>query len=130
MQVQEGNTRLSAERGGGPLNDIGIYCVNAARYLFGDEPIEVLATRLSGDDPRFAEVDEAISAILRFPDGKVAQFTASFGASDLARYTVVGTRGTLDVENAYEIGAPITHAIDVDGRKRRKRFARRDQVAA
>src|SRR6185503_17486744 len=43
MQVQEGNIRTDAEKGGGPLYDIGIYCINAARYVFQAEPMEVAA---------------------------------------------------------------------------------------
>src|SRR5687767_13762387 len=50
MQVREGNTRVQARRGAGPLFDVGIYCVNAARYLFRSEPLEVLAMRLTGRD--------------------------------------------------------------------------------
>jgi glucose-fructose oxidoreductase len=33
QQVTAGNTRLQGEMGGGPLSDVGIYCINAARYL-------------------------------------------------------------------------------------------------
>ena len=38
QQVREGDTRLDPRVGGGPLPDIGIYCINAARYLFQAEP--------------------------------------------------------------------------------------------
>src|SRR6266542_5711910 len=41
MQVRPGNIRTDKEMGGGTLYDIGIYCINAARYLFRDEPVEV-----------------------------------------------------------------------------------------
>jgi predicted dehydrogenase len=131
MQVNEGNIRLSAEHGGGPLNDIGIYCLNASRYLFREEPVEVTARAFKGDDPRFAEVDEAIAVTLRYGNGKVAQFTASFGAAGLSRYTVVGTKGILDVEDAYEFSSGITHKLKVGEEKpKTKKFAKRDQVAA
>jgi glucose-fructose oxidoreductase len=131
MQVREGNTRLSARRGGGPLHDIGIYCINAARYLFRDEPIEVLAlTGRAHDDPRFSEVDESVSAILRFPGDRIATFVASFGAADVARYEVVGTEGALVVESAYDFAANIQHRVTRAGKTKTKTFARRDQVAA
>ncbi|HXU64815.1 MAG TPA: Gfo/Idh/MocA family oxidoreductase, partial [Polyangia bacterium] len=68
QQVTPGNTRTQRAHAGGPLRDIGIYCINAARYLFRDEPLEV--TALAGTkagDPRFREVDEQVSALLRFP---------------------------------------------------------------
>jgi len=131
MQVREGNSRLQAKLGGGPLNDIGIYCVNAARYLFDDEPTEVLAATYRSDDPRFTEVDESVSAVLRFSNGRSAMFTASFGAADVARYVVVGTKGMLEVENAYEFASPISHTLTTgEKRKQVRRFPKRDQVAA
>ena len=54
MQVKEGNIRVQAERGGGPEWDIGIYCLNAARYVFADEPTQVWATQTNSGDKRFA----------------------------------------------------------------------------
>src|SRR6185503_2516455 len=43
MRVREGNIRTQDEMGGGTLYDIGVYCINAARYLFRDEPTDVVA---------------------------------------------------------------------------------------
>ncbi len=66
--VVEGNIRVQSALGGGTLYDIGIYCINAARYLFQDEPIEVVgASFASADDPRFDGVDEATSAMAASP---------------------------------------------------------------
>ena len=42
------------------------------------------------------------SAILRFPGERLAPFTCSFGAADVASYRIVGTKGDLRVEPAYE----------------------------
>jgi glucose-fructose oxidoreductase len=58
MQVKVGNIRLKKQLGGGSLYDIGIYCINAARYLYRAEPTEVFAYSARNDDPRFREVDE------------------------------------------------------------------------
>lgn len=102
MQVQEGNIRLRRETGGGTLWDIGIYCINGARYLFRDEPEEVFAYTANNGEKRFREVDEMTSAILRFPRQRLASFTCSFGASDVAAYQVVGTKGDVRVDPAYE----------------------------
>src|SRR5918994_451115 len=68
MQVKEDNIRLKRELGGGTLYDIGVYCINAARCLFQAEPSEIHAFSIKGKDPRFREVDEMTSAILRFPE--------------------------------------------------------------
>jgi len=56
QQVEGGNTRLDEDLGGSPLLDIGIYCINAARYLFRAEPTEVMAFAASRDQERFREV--------------------------------------------------------------------------
>ena len=131
MQIKDGNTRVQARRGGGPLYDIGIYCINAARYLFRTEPVEVTALRFAGRDPRFASTDEAFSVSLRFPDERVAQFTCSFGAADRSTYTLVGTDGFLTLDNAYEYAADemTLHVTGPHGEKTR-RFPKRDQIAA
>lgn len=130
MQVRSGNVRTLPRRGAGPLYDIGIYCLNAARYLFRAEPIEVSAMKLAGRDPRFAAVDEAFAVILRFPQDRVAQFTCSFGAHDRAHYQVIGTEGFLTLDNAYEYATEMRlHVEGKHGPKSRK-FTKRDQIAA
>jgi glucose-fructose oxidoreductase len=67
QQVTPGNSRLREENGGGPLYDIGVYCINAVRYLFRAEPEEVLAYSSTSKDRRFREVEEMSAAIMRFP---------------------------------------------------------------
>ena len=97
QQVTANNVRVTepVSRGGGPVYDMGVYCINAARYLFGAEPTKVLALSASNPERRFQKVDEMMSAILHFPDERLASFTCSFGAADISRYTVVGTKGLL-----------------------------------
>ncbi len=130
MQVREGNIRTQPRRGSGPLFDIGIYCVNAARYLFRAEPIEVSATRLSGRDARFMCVDEAYAVTLRFPQERVAQFTCSFGAADRASYQVVGTEGFMTLDNAYDYAAEMKLRIEGKHGSKARTFTKRDQIAA
>lgn len=130
MQVRPGNIRTDREKGGGTLYDIGIYCINAARYLFGDEPIEVFAfSSANRNDPRFEEIDEMTGAVLRFPNDRLATFATSFGASDVATYRILGTRGDLQVEQAYEYAMPVSHYLTVEGEKRKRTFPKRDQFA-
>lgn len=130
MQVKEGDIRLKRETGGGTLYDIGIYCINAARYLFRDEPLEVLAASGNSGDERFSEVDEATSAVLRFPNGRLASFTTSFGAADVSSYRLIGTEGDLRVDPAYEYVGKLTHYLTREGKMRKRVFAKRDQFAA
>jgi predicted dehydrogenase len=127
MQVREGDIRVRRQTGGGTLYDIGIYCINAARYLFREEPYEVMALTSAGRDPRFREVEEMTAAILRFPDDKLATFTVSFGASDTAVYRVVGSRGHVLLEQAYEYAMPIRLTSLLNGREQKRSFPVRDQ---
>jgi predicted dehydrogenase len=95
QQVAEGNVRLKKELGGGPLMDMGVYPINACRYLFRDEPSEVTGIGATTSDPRFAEVHEMATGVLRFPGDRLAIFTSSFGAAATDSYQVVGTEGEL-----------------------------------
>jgi glucose-fructose oxidoreductase len=129
FQVKEGNVRLNKVLGGGPLYDIGIYCISAARHLFGEEPSEVFAFNASLDDRRFAEVQESTSAILRFSQGRVAAFTCSFGAARESVYEVVGTKAVLRVDPGYERARPGTHYLITDGQVKERVFPKQDQFA-
>jgi glucose-fructose oxidoreductase len=130
MQVKEGNIRTKKELGGGSLYDIGVYCINAARYLFRSEPTEVVAFSASNDDNRFAEIDEMTSAVLRFPGERLAAFTCSFGAADVSSYQVVGTKGTLRADPAYEYAGELKLNITINDKKQKREYGRRDQFAA
>jgi len=127
----EDNIRLGpTEKGGGPIYDIGIYCINAARYLFRAEPKEVFAWWATRDSKRFAKTHEMISCQLRFPEERLASFTCSLGAADEGWYEVVGTKGFLHLDPAYEYARPLELSVTVDGRTRKRRFPKRDQFAA
>lgn len=130
QQVEGGNIRLRDITGGGTLYDIGIYCINAARYLFQEEPTEVLAVAASKGEQRFSEVEETTAAILRFPNGRLATFTCSFGAAKVSQYQVVGTQGDLLVESAYNWQGELKHYLTIDGKTQEQTFAPHDQLAA
>lgn len=107
FQSTLGNHRLQAQHWGGPLQDIGVYCLNAARHVFGQEPIAVQAMAHSPDDPRFTEIDAHIAVTLRFPRG-LAQFFCSFGSEAVEHYRVLGTEGELTVDPAYRFESAIS----------------------
>jgi predicted dehydrogenase len=94
--------RLKKElAGGGSLMDIGIYALNASRYLSGEEPTEVNAmTYSTPGDPRFKEVEENINFQLRFPSGILANCTSSYGYFQQSHYRVIGTKGALEMDPA------------------------------
>jgi glucose-fructose oxidoreductase len=130
MQVKAGNIRLDRELGGGALYDIGIYCINAARSVMAAEPLEVWAAATRVGDRRFREVHDTISAMMKFPDQRLASFVCSFGAADRSAYQVVGTKGSLHVEPAYEYAQGLAYELTVGEHTRRRRFGKSDQFAA
>ena len=131
FDVNAPNIRLNPRgMGGGALYDIGTYCVNAARYIFREEPLEVvgMAARKQ-DDARFDKVEEQVSAILRFSDDKLATFTVGFGAQATGFYEVVGDEGKLCVDPAYEYEGALQLELTVGDRKpKREKFKSRDQI--
>ncbi|WP_437781010.1 Gfo/Idh/MocA family protein [Sorangium sp. So ce1097] len=127
--VRPGDIRTRSEQGGGALFDLGVYCVNAARYLFREEPSEALAVSLRLDERRARDVDETTSAILRFPSGAVAQFTVSQGLAGVSSFRIAGTEGELRVEPAFEYSSDIKHHLTVGGKTEETTFKSRDQFA-
>ncbi|PYL49537.1 MAG: gfo/Idh/MocA family oxidoreductase [Verrucomicrobia bacterium] len=117
-------------RRGGTLFDIGIYCINAVRYLFRDEPVEVTSFTASNGEKRFSEVEEMASVILRFPQERLAIFTCSFGSAKIGYYSLVGTKGHLRLENAYEYRDDATCVVTIGGERTEKVFTPGDQFAA
>src|SRR5207245_6724241 len=129
-QVRPGNIRTSADRGGGAIWDLGPYCINAARYLFRADPIEVFALRMDRrDDERFAEVHEGMAVLLKFPGGRVAQFIVSFGSYEQDHYRLVGTKGHIELHDGYEYSGPRELHLSVGGKERVRKFKPADQFA-
>ncbi len=127
--IDAGNYRLDRDAGGGPLFDIGIYCINAARTLFGAEPTEVYASTTTPHPDRFTEVEETVSAIMRFPDERVAVFTSSFGTEHTSAYDLLGTEGRLRLDPAYALAGDLKLSVTAKGRTRQRVFKKRDQFA-
>jgi predicted dehydrogenase len=91
--------------GGGSMMDIGIYSLQAARYITGEEPIEIAAQwYTTPDDPRFKEIEENVNFLLRFPSGILANCTSSYGYANGNRYRVFGGTGIIDLEPATSYG--------------------------
>ena len=129
MQVKEGNIRVQAERGGGPEWDIGIYCINAARYVLADEPTQVWATAVNSGDRRFREVPETVHAVMKFEYDRLATFVCSFGTADRSRYEVVGTKGAIVVDPAYEYAEGLAYELTIGEKKKKKQFGKSDQFS-
>jgi glucose-fructose oxidoreductase len=129
MTVRRGDIRTRRACGGGTLYDIGVYCINAARNLFRAEPTQVSAISVNSGSSTLAEIDETTAAILRFGDERLATFVTSFSASDVASFRIVGTKGDLHADPAYEYAEGLEYSLTIDGKTTRKAVAKRDQFA-
>jgi predicted dehydrogenase len=103
FNISPGEWRLSKKlAGGGPLFDVGIYSLNACRYLTGEEPEHIAANASVIDqDGRFNEVEENVSWTMKFPSGIVASCNTTYGASMEGYYRVHGSKGWLEVDSAF-----------------------------
>ena len=132
QQIVGSNVRLTepTREGGGPIFDMGIYCINAARYLFRAEPTEVWATSASTGEARFRNAEEMTAVTMRFPGERLATFTASFGCADIGRYTLVGTKGIVTADPAYEYAQGLKLQIKIGDKTEKRQYPKRDQFAA
>ena len=87
--------------GGGPLMDLGVYCVNTSRWLVDEDPVEVSAQAWRHDPVRFSEVEEGISFRMNFASGLVVQATSTYGAAPSSFLNVQGTKGWASLAPAF-----------------------------
>lgn len=118
--------------GGGALVDIGIYSIQACRYIAGTEPLEVSAFAYSPpDDERFREVEESISFIMRFPNGLLATGSASWNYSLQNYYRVGATNASYGLDPATSNGNLRMNVTQTNPRGRtEKLLLNTDQIVA
>lgn len=109
--------------GGGSLWDVGVYCVNAVRWLTGLEPIEATAYAWSADPQRFKEVDESIAFQLKFPDGLFVQASSSFAAAKASFIQIHGEKGWAAVDPAFAYSGKKSLFGQIDGKWFGKEYA-------
>lgn len=90
--------------GGGALMDVGIYALQATRYLTGEEPVLVSATETKTDPVKFKEVDETVTWTAQFPGGAIAYCTASFKVHGIKNFRATADRGWFELDPAYYYG--------------------------
>ena len=90
--------------GGGSLMDIGIYALNAARYMTGEEPRAVYAHETTDrNDPRFREVEDMIEFELEFPSGVIGSCMSMYSANQ-NHILLMGEKGRIELEPATGYG--------------------------
>lgn len=103
MDIEPGVWRLNlALAGGGPLMDVGIYCLQAAIYTVGEEPIAVTAREGEKTDrSRFGDVEQSITWTMEFPGGTIAECETSY-ARESNYLKAEGDKGWMQLEPAYK----------------------------
>lgn len=90
------NKKLS---GGGSMMDIGIYAINGARYMTGEDPIWVTAQETKTDTQKFKEgVDETIQFQFGFASGAVASCLSTYNMNNLDKFFVNGEKGWAEMQ--------------------------------
>jgi predicted dehydrogenase len=115
--------------GGGPLMDLGVYCINTTRWLVDEDPIEAAAHAWRNDPERFREVEEGISFRLHFPSGLVVNGSSSYGAVLSSFLFVQGTEGWLSLAPAYTFDEVRVLTGKINGRVIEKKFRIVDEFA-
>jgi predicted dehydrogenase len=87
--------------GGGALMDVGVYALQACRYLAGEEPAEIVALETKTDPVKFAEVDETIQWSMKFPSGITANCLTTYGFNGKNDFTAYASKGRFGIESAY-----------------------------
>lgn len=126
QMVDPANHRGHSGIEAGPIFDMGPYPINGVRNLFDSEPTEAFASGLRHPESGLGDFDDTISVILRFPGNRVAQFTISYYGNPLDTYSVVGTKGVLEVNPGYMYGKPLEHFLKFQTEEKHESFKNTD----
>jgi predicted dehydrogenase len=115
--------------GGGPLMDLGVYCVNTTRWLVDEDPVEVSAQSWQHDTAHFREVEEGIAFRMNFRSGLVVQATSTYGAAPSSFIHVQGTKGWALLSPAFPFEEERHLTGKIQGRWFQKKFKVADEFA-
>ena len=115
--------------GGGPLMDLGVYCVNTSRWLVGEDPVEVSAHAWKKDLERFRDVEEGISFRMHFANGLVVQGTSTYSSAISSFVFVQGTKGWACLTPAFPFDEERRLTGKIGGKWFEKKFKVVDEFA-
>jgi predicted dehydrogenase len=126
--VDPNNHRAHSGEFAGPVLDMGPYPVNAARYIFGDEPTEVVSAAgtkhpQSNFDQTFADT---VAVTLRFPGERLAQFNLSYFGNPTNTFIAIGDKGSVQLDPAYTFGKPMEQTTSIGEDKSKESFKNTD----
>jgi predicted dehydrogenase len=126
--VDPDNHRAKNGELAGPVFDMGPYPVNAARYIFQDEPIEV-ASAVGTKHPQSGfpqNFYDTVAVTLRFPENRLAQFNLSYFGNPSNSLIAVGTEGNLVLDPAYTFGKGLDQVVTIGEKKEEHSFKNTD----
>ena len=127
QMVSPDNHRANNGDLAGPVLDMGPYPINAARYIFGAEPTEVVSA-IGTRHPQsgLGDFDDTVAVTLRFPDERIAQFVISYYANPLNTFFVVGTKGSVQLDPAFMYGGPLQQRLTLGEKTSTESFKNTD----
>ncbi len=132
--ANDGQWRLNkAMAGGGSLPDVGLYCLNTARFITGEEPVEITARTVQpANDPRFREVEDICSFTLKFPSGVMAVCGSGYSYHENRFLRLMATEATFGLDPAYGYDNLTMQVLRKDGMStglEQRRWAPKNQFA-
>ncbi|HEY1803840.1 MAG TPA: Gfo/Idh/MocA family oxidoreductase [Terracidiphilus sp.] len=126
--VKPSNHRVQNGELAGPVLDMGPYPVNAARYVFEDEPLEVAsAVGVKHPESGFRQdFFDTVAVTLRFPENRLAQFNLSYFGNPTNSFVVVGTEGVLELNPSYTFSTGLSQTVTIGDKKEEKSFKNTD----
>jgi len=96
--------RFQKAMGGGSILDVGVYVIQATRYIFGEEPIAVSAIETKTDKVKFSEIDETVTWTMKFASGRTANLMCSFNLKGNNQLTVFADKGRFGMSPCFGTG--------------------------
>ena len=129
QMIDPANHRANNGALAGPLLDMAPYPINAARYLFEAEPVEIVSAVATRHPGAGLDGDGAatVAATLRFPGDRIAQFTCSYYANAIDSFTIAGTKGSITMDPGYTFGKSLEQYRTIGKAKEHERFKATDQ---
>ncbi len=131
QQISGQNHRAKHGFWAGPVPDMGTYPVNEVRNVFGAEPIEVFAMGVCTDPERFTDTngkpfEDTVSVVMKFEGARMGAFTLTYNGGDVDDCRVVGNKGDVFSDPAYQVGMAMKHVTTVNKEKSSESFKKTD----
>ena len=126
--VDPANHRAHSGMLAGPVLDMGPYPINAARYIFSDEPTEVVSA-IGTNHPETGfdqDFPDTVAVTLKFPNERLAQFNLSYHGGPYNSFVAIGPKGSISLDPCYMFGKPLEQVFAIGEDKKKQSFKNTD----